>query len=372
MEGARTRMGHTHTWCDFPPEGSVSLGKTWDEQYFDTEALSENSEVKSEDYMLDVLYTLELNPNSRFDEEFWPEVVEWCTGCTEHRRVQFVIGKVLEKVKALDGLEDDVLCKVALEEEIDSAVNEQEANKVGGTTVEEKFVTEELAGKEMDVLGEEVMVGESLGVKVVARSNSILRQSSSPIVPLPSTTPSTFWRPWEASCEAKAMGERRGEATTLLSSEGVTPPALMTPPMEEMRSTRRKVGSRFQRLLDFQATLEKEKGMPPSRWQRRLEFGWEGEATHTKRPVSHRKKGKLRVDMGELEASSPKLREMKVQEVMGTTVTHVKPEYWELETSKLNSLLLHSSLSPGGWDGGGGHRGFCHGCGVWGNIELIV
>ena len=79
------------------------MGKTWEEQYFDTEPLSENSEVKSKDYMLDVLYTLELNRNSRFDEEFWPEVGEWCTDCTEHRRVQFVIGKVLEKGKALDG-----------------------------------------------------------------------------------------------------------------------------------------------------------------------------------------------------------------------------------------------------------------------------
>ena len=79
----------------------------------------------------------------------------------------------------------------------------------------------------------------------------------------------------------------------------------------------------------------------------------------------------MRVGAGEFEASSPKLRGMKVQEVMGTTVPHVKPEYWELETRKINSLLLHSSLSPGGWDGGG-HRGFCYGCCLWGNMELIV
>ena len=116
------------------------------------------------------------------------------------------------------------------------------------------------------------------------------------------------------------------------------------------------MGRRLQRLLIFQATLEKEKGMPPSRWQRRLEFGREGEATLIKKPVSHRRKGKIRgrVEVGELEASSPKLR-----------------EYGELKTSNIKSLLLHSSLYPGGWDGGG-HRGFCFSCGVWGNIKLIL
>ena len=74
--GALVRMGHTHSWCDHPPEGPLSWDKTWDEQYFDTEALAENKEGKSEDYTLDILYTLELDPNSRFDEQFWPEVVE--------------------------------------------------------------------------------------------------------------------------------------------------------------------------------------------------------------------------------------------------------------------------------------------------------
>ena len=83
------RMGYTHTWCEHPPEGPLSRGKTWDEQYFDTEALLENSEVMSEDYMLDMLYTLELDPKCRLDLDFWPEVVEWCSGCKEHRRVSF-------------------------------------------------------------------------------------------------------------------------------------------------------------------------------------------------------------------------------------------------------------------------------------------
>lgn len=55
-------MVHNHTWWDHLPEGPLSWSKTWDEKYFDTEALSENSEVKSKDYILDTLYTLELDP----------------------------------------------------------------------------------------------------------------------------------------------------------------------------------------------------------------------------------------------------------------------------------------------------------------------
>ena len=69
-------------------------------------------------------------------------------------------------------------------------MKEQEANKGEGTTGEEEFVTEELLGKEMDVLGEDVMVGETLGVNVVARSNYILRQSLTPICPPSSISPS--------------------------------------------------------------------------------------------------------------------------------------------------------------------------------------
>ena len=118
-------MVHNHTWCDHPIEGPLSWGKTWDEKYFDTEALAENSEVKSKDYILDTLYTLELDPKFRSSEDLWPEVVEWCSSCKENRRTKFVSKQVLEKVKALDGKEDNVLHKVALEEEIDSEVKDQ-------------------------------------------------------------------------------------------------------------------------------------------------------------------------------------------------------------------------------------------------------
>ena len=145
---------------------------------------------------------------------------------------------------------------------------------------------------------------ETLGVKAMARSNLYLRQASTPKVPLPynSTSP-IFWRPWEASCEAR-------------------------------------------RLLTFQATLEKEKGLPPSRWQRKLKFEEEGEATFlntTRTPVSHRRKGWRREGVGVREASCPELRRRRVS----------------------------NSLHPGVWDGGGNHV-YCYGCGTWGNLVPMV
>ena len=144
---------------------------------------------------------------------------------------------------------------------------------------------------------------------------------------------------------------------------GVTPPALVTPSREEVRSTGRKVGRRLRRLLTFQATLEKEKGLPPSRWQRRLETGEEGEATLLNTPVSHRRRGRRRGGMGEAEASSPKLRRSRVE----CTNTPYTPGGRGLEASRYSSTLLHSSLTPGGWDGGG-HRAFCWQCQSWGNM----
>ena len=103
QDGSHPQLGRPPTrWAN-------KLGNSWDEKYFDTEALSENSEVKSEDFMLDTLYTLELDPNFRFKEELWPEVVEWCSSCREHRRVKFVNKNVLAKVQALDGVEDEVI-----------------------------------------------------------------------------------------------------------------------------------------------------------------------------------------------------------------------------------------------------------------------
>ena len=51
----------------------------------------------------------------------------------------------------------------------------------------------------------------------------------------------------------------------------------------------RGLGKNMRRLLEFQSTLEREKGLPPSQWVARLEGG---EATPV--PVSHRNRGRRR------------------------------------------------------------------------------
>ena len=254
-----------------------------------------------------------------------------------------------------------------------------EDGKLEEVKVEEKTLedvkVEEVKVEEMEV---EEVVAEELVVEKVARSNSYtLRHSSTP-TPSSLSPSNNFWRPWEASCEATAVRKWSGEATTLfphnpaptLLRSVVTPPALVTPQREEVWDTGRKVGRRLRRLLTFQATLEKEWGLPPSRWQQKLEFGEEGEATLLNTPVSRRRRGRRRGQEGNAEASSPKLRRGSMEEGLRCTTSPQSPGYGELEASRHAQTLLHSSLSPGGWDGGG-HRGFCFGCQSWGNMVLL-
>ena len=236
--------------------------------------------------------------------------------------------------------------------------------------VEELVQPEEVLAKKV-LLVEEVLVQEVPVEKVQVEETQViacskhlsLRQS---YTSLPSTT---FFRPWEASCEATAAREWTGDATTAEQPGGDTSP-LVTPPRNEERTTGRKVGRRLQRLLTFQATLEKEKGLPPSRWQKRLELGEEVEASFLNTPVSHRRKGRRRGGFGEAEASSPRLRGSRVEEV-GYTFSPHKPGYGGLEASRYNPLLLHSSFTPGVWDGGG-HQSFCYGCQSWGYSVPIL
>ena len=122
--------------------------------------------------------------------------------------------------------------------------------------------------------------------------------------------------------------------TRVPSSEGVTPPALVPTPREDGRNTGGKVGRRLRRLLRFQATLEKEKGLPPSRWQRRLEFGEEDEATFFNIPASCRRIARL----GEAKVSSPR-RRSRVEDVQYTTPKQ-RPGYRGLEATRQTQLLV--------------------------------
>mgnify|MGYP007123633899 CR=1 FL=1 len=145
---------------------------------------------------------------------------------------------------------------------------------------------------------------------------------------------------------------------------------MVTPPRQEERRTGRKVERRLQRLPNFQATLKKENGLPPIRWQKRLEFGEEGDATFLRKPVSHRRKGRRREEVMEAEASFQMLRGDKLEEDKCTSSPHT-PGNMGLEASIYNQVVLHSFLSPGPWYGGR-HRGFCYSCGMWGNMEPIA
>ena len=74
--------------------------------------------------------------------------------------------------------------------------------------------------------------------------------------------------------------------------------------------------------------------------------------------------------MGEVEASLPKLRGSRFEEVRRKSSPQI-PGYRRLEASRNNPAMLHSYLYPGGWNGGV-HLGFCYGCGSWGNMVPIV
>ena len=52
--------------------------------------MSENRNINSEDYQMDLLLTLEDDPMAK-DDEFWPELNEWCSSCKSTRKVKFVL-----------------------------------------------------------------------------------------------------------------------------------------------------------------------------------------------------------------------------------------------------------------------------------------
>ena len=122
----------------------------------------------------------------------------------------------------------------------------------------------------------------------------------------------------------------------------------------------------MKRLLDFQATLEKERGLPQSQWLASLE---RGEATPS--PVSHRTqiRNRSRREMVDAEASSPNLRGGSGEmERAQCPILPLVDSFSDVVTaSRSNLSMLHTnSLAPTC----GQKRAFCCGCGCgsWGNI----
>ena len=178
---------------------------------------------------------------------------------------------------------------------------------------------------------------------------------------------SIFWRPWEISCEATAELDLSCDATTHLSSKPLTPPLLVTPSSgrKEEEIMGRGLGRNMRRLLEFQSTLERERGLPPSQWLARLKGG---EATPV--PVSHRKRGRRRrIEMGDAEASSPNLRGGSGGMGIGRGQCPTSPlvdTFSEFVTaSRSNTSMLHTTPLV---ETNCQRRAFCWGCLSWGNM----
>ena len=135
---------------------------------------------------------------------------------------------------------------------------------------------------------------------------------------------------------------------------------MVTPPCR--RNTEfisgRRLGRNMKRLLDFQSTLEKERGLPQSQWLACVEGG---EATPP--PVSHRTRiRRERREMVNAEASSPNLRggsrEMKRVEC---PIVPLVDSFSDVVTASRSNLpMLHTTSSDSiFWQ----KRAFWGGCG---------
>ena len=322
-------MKHKHSWCCHPPEGQLRWGKSWEENEWDEEAMSENNVINSEEYQMDLLLSLEDDPSAR-EDEFWPELTEWCSLCKKTRKVKFdwkVGGE--KEVRMKDSVEE-----VMIPEQID------EVAIIGDSACSKYFKMQlEIAEPLEEEKKKEVLVD-------VERTT-------------------TFWRPWEFRCEATAEDELSCEATSLLSHQPVTPPLLVTPPCRrtEEFTPGRRMGRNMKRLLDFQATLEKERGLPQSQWLASIE---RGEATPP--PVSHRRRSRReRKEVVDAEANSPNLGDGsgELKRVQCPILPLVDSFSDGVTASRSNLSMLHTtSLAPACWQ----KRAFCCGCGSWGNM----
>ena len=171
-----------------------------------------------------------------------------------------------------------------------------------------------------------------------------------------------FWRPWEevSCCEATTI-----HATSLLSSKPVTPPLLVTPPIRSQveATPKRKMTRNMQRLLDFQVTLEKEKGLPPSRWLTRLgENLARGDATPILGSPRNRRR---RRGIGNVEASSPDLRggPCGVGRGQCQNLPTLDSSCEVVIASRPDFPMLHTATEDGS---SLQRRAFCWGCGSWG------
>ena len=123
-------MKHKHSWCSHPPEGQLRWGKSWEENEWDEEAMSENKVINSEEYQLDLLLSLEDDPTAR-EDELWPELNEWCSFCKKTRKVKFDLKVSGKKELKMEDLVEETTSQ---EEGIEETGEEEEVTRETGTS----------------------------------------------------------------------------------------------------------------------------------------------------------------------------------------------------------------------------------------------
>ena len=89
-------MAHHHQWQSHPPEGKLSLSKSWDENYGDEEDMAANDMYNSPEEIQHLRESLEKDPGFE-NSSSWPHLVQWCSSCKVTRSVRLVLPK--EEIK---------------------------------------------------------------------------------------------------------------------------------------------------------------------------------------------------------------------------------------------------------------------------------
>ena len=284
--GEEGAMGeeHQHTWSPYLPEGNrCDLDE--EELEFDEE------EVKHRIFLASPEGRRGLELAKEQDPDFVAMVTEWCTNCPLRRGVKYEVEEVVK-------MEEEELRLLHLHhQEMEEGwwdSTEAEEGEVEG----EEEESETKKGKS-DLNAEESKRGDEEAVQTKTETDHST---------LDCNIQHAYWRPWEVEeveekQEEGVEGECKeeclvwSEAThtnTYLSSEPVTPPALVTPrrPGEGTGGAPPSLlgGKRsLRRLLDFQGKLESTRGLPPSRLELERRSGGRVEGGR-RVPVSHRRR----------------------------------------------------------------------------------
>ena len=106
--GHQETMGHRHQWQSEPPQGKLSLGKSWDKIYGDEEDMAANAMYNSHEE-IQQLRNLLLKDLDFETSSNWPQLIEWCSTCTETRIVKLILP---EEDTATSEAEDEVVMDV--------------------------------------------------------------------------------------------------------------------------------------------------------------------------------------------------------------------------------------------------------------------